>query len=311
MRPHRIGIVGLGKIAQDQHLPVIAADPIFELLAVSTRSTPPPAVGVPVFGDYREMLALDDLDAVAICTPPRARHAIARDALLAGKHVMLEKPPAATLSEIADLRALAQDHGRTLFATWHSRHNRAVDKARSHLTGETVRRLRVTWKEDVRRWHPGQTWIWEEGGFGVFDPGINALSILTTILPEPIFIRGAELQIPANKQAPIAVSLRFGTTRTEADLEAEFDFRQTGPQTWDILIETGTGRRLKLIEGGTKLELDGQLETEAPWREYRGVYGRFDELLKEGLSDVDDSPLRLVADAFLVGRRVTVEPFDE
>jgi D-galactose 1-dehydrogenase len=311
MRPHRIGIMGLGKIAQDQHLPVIAADPAFELLAVSTRSAPPRALGVPVFTDYREMLALADLDAVAICTPPRVRHAIARDALMAGKHVMLEKPPAATLSEIADLRALAQDRGRTLFATWHSRHNRAVDKARALLKDETVRRLRVTWKEDVRRWHPGQTWIWEEGGFGVFDPGINALSILTAILPEPIFVRGAELQIPANKQAPIAASLLFATARTDTDLEAEFDFRQTGPQTWDIRIETGSGRSLKLVEGGTKLELDGRLEDEAPWQEYRGVYGRFDELVNEGLSDADDSPLRLVADAFLVGRRVTVEPFEE
>ncbi len=37
-------------------------------------------------------------------------------------------------------------------------------------------------KEDVRRWHPGQDWIWEAGGFGVFDPGINALSILTEVL---------------------------------------------------------------------------------------------------------------------------------
>ena len=52
-----------------------------------------------------------DLDAVAICTPPQARHRIARDALSAGKHVMLEKPPAATLSELADLKRLAEREG--------------------------------------------------------------------------------------------------------------------------------------------------------------------------------------------------------
>ncbi len=50
------------------------------------------------------MLALADLDAVAICTPPQVRHAIARDAIEAGKHVLLEKPPTATLSELEDLR---------------------------------------------------------------------------------------------------------------------------------------------------------------------------------------------------------------
>ena len=41
----------------------------------------------------------------------------------------------------------------------------------------TIRTLTVAWKEDVRIWHPGQAWIWKAGGLGVFDPGINALSI--------------------------------------------------------------------------------------------------------------------------------------
>ena len=64
--------------------------------------------------------------------------------------------------------------------------------------------LKVTWKEDVRHWHPGQEWIWEPGGFGVFDPGINALSIVTKILPEPIFADSATIEVPANTATPIA-----------------------------------------------------------------------------------------------------------
>jgi hypothetical protein len=43
--------------------------------------------------------------------------------------------------------------------------------------------VEIVWHEDVRKWHPGQQWIWEPGGFGVFDPGINALSIATRIFP--------------------------------------------------------------------------------------------------------------------------------
>ena len=73
--------------------------------------------------------------------------------------------------------------------------------------GKRVRELRVTWKEDVRHWHPGQAWIWEPGGFGVFDPGINALSILTRILPSPIFVQSATLAVPANRAAPIAAEI--------------------------------------------------------------------------------------------------------
>jgi D-galactose 1-dehydrogenase len=54
----------------------------------------------------------------------------------------------------------------------------------------------VEWKEDVRQWHPGQQWIWQPGGLGVFDPGINALSIVTWMLPRPIFLTASELVFP-------------------------------------------------------------------------------------------------------------------
>ncbi|HEX2136197.1 MAG TPA: Gfo/Idh/MocA family oxidoreductase, partial [Microvirga sp.] len=196
---HTIGIIGLGKIALDQHVPAIRADPAFDLLAVSSQR------GLQVDGakhavrDHRELLRLPDLEAVAICTPPQVRHGIAREALEAGKHVLLEKLPAATLSELEDLRRLGERAGRVVFTAWHSQFNRAVDEAQRALQGHEVRRLLVTWKEDVRRWHPGQQWIWQPGGFGVFDPGVNALSILTKILPEPIFLRRAELSFPENR----------------------------------------------------------------------------------------------------------------
>ena len=45
--------------------------------------------------------------------------------------------------------------------------------------------------------------------------------------------------------------------------------------------------------------------------EYEGIYRRFAELLARGESEVDAAPFQLVADAFLVGRRVVTEPFVE
>ena len=97
--------------------------------------------------------------------------------------------------------------GRVLFTTWHAQYNAGVAEAQRRLAGHTIRRLLVTWKEDVRRWHPGQTWIWQAGGFGVFDPGINALAIVTRILPTPIFVQKADLEFASNLDAPIAASL--------------------------------------------------------------------------------------------------------
>jgi D-galactose 1-dehydrogenase len=307
--PHAIGIIGVGKIAQDQHIPVLRANPAFHLLAVSSQRGVT-VEGVPhAFTDHREMLRLPELEAVAICTPPQVRHAIAREALEAGKHVLLEKPPAATLSELEDLRRIAKRTGCVVFTAWHSQHAAGVEPARRALEGERVRRLVVTWREDVRQWHPGQTWIWQPGGFGVFDPGVNALSIVTRILPELVFVRRADLQVPSNRDAPIAAELTLATGKPDEHLSAVFDWRETGRQTWSIEVETHAGRRVVLSKGGACVEIDGGVACDERGVEYRNLYGRFATLLDEGRSDLDADPFRLVADAFMIGRRVTVEAF--
>ncbi|MDQ0396040.1 Gfo/Idh/MocA family protein [Labrys monachus] len=312
MSQHSIAIIGVGKIAIDQHLPVIAKNPAFRLAAlVSQRGVQQP--GVPTFATPAELYAaLPDLDAVAICTPPSVRHAVALEALAAGKHVMLEKPPAPTVSELADLERHAGAGKRVLFATWHSQYNAGVDEARRRLAGQKIAALAITWKEDVKRWHPGQEWIWQPGGFGVFDPGINALSILTRIVPEPFFVSAAKLVYPANRDTPIAASLRFSSTAAEpgAPLTAEFDWRQTGDQTWTIEIRTAAGSVLTLIDGGSKLAVDGTLVVSEPMAEYEAIYARFAGLLDRGESAVDAAPFHLVADAMLVGARETTDAFD-
>lgn len=308
---HRIGVIGLGKIAQDQHLPVIAANPAYELVATSsTRGLKAPGARHG-FTHHGELLAHPEIDAVAICTPPQVRHRIAREALAAGKHVMLEKPPAATLSELVDLERIAERLGAVLFTTWHSQYNAAVESARTFLRDRRVKTMLVTWKENVRHWHPGQQWIWDAGGFGVFDPGVNALSIVTRILPEPVFIEKADLFFPENAHAPIAANLDLTSGRESQRLRAEFDWRQTGEQTWTIEIETEDRAHVKLTKGGARLEIDGKLFVEEKPAEYEKIYQRFDGLLRAGEGAVEFEPFQLVADAFLMGRRLTVEAFVE
>jgi D-galactose 1-dehydrogenase len=312
MARHRIGVIGLGKIAQDQHLPVIARSDAFELVAVSSLRGLS-VDGVPhVFRSPEELLSsTPDLEAVAICTPPQVRHHIAKLALEAGKDVMLEKPPTATISELSDLARIAAERGRVLFTTWHSQYNAAVDEAKRRLTGETVAEMFVNWKEDVRKWHPGQPWIWEPGGFGVFDPGINALSIVTKIMPNPVFLTRADLLTPSNAATPIAAELEFATVGPSAPLRAEFDWRQMGEEVWEITVRTARDSTLVLSGGGSRLTVDGQeVVREAP-DEYARIYQYFDALLREGKSHVDAAPFELVADAFLLGRRLEVEAFHE
>jgi D-galactose 1-dehydrogenase len=310
-KTYSIAIVGIGKITEDQHLPCIAKNPRFKLSAlVSQRGVA--RDGVPSFKTLGELLKSGTpVDAVAICTPPNARHALAIEAMDAGKDVLLEKPTTATTLETADLVTHAAKTRRVAYATWHSQYNAAVDEAKRLLQGQRLKRLHVEWKEDVKRWHPGQEWIWSPGGFGVFDPTINAFSILTKILPASLFVTAAELITPANRETPIAgkVSFRSPAAASGASLTADVDWRQTGPQSWNIDIETESGLKLALREGGSKLSVDGKETIAQPMQEYERIYERFAELLDSGESDLHYAPLQLVADAFFVGKRVATDAF--
>jgi D-galactose 1-dehydrogenase len=308
MSPLRIAIVGYGKIARDRHVPAIQATQGVVLSAVADPNAS--LSGVPHAATLDELLRNGlPVDAVALCTPPQLRRDLAAMALAAGKHVMLEKPPGATVGEIGPLLTAATAARRTLFATWHSRFASAVEPARLLLAGRRITAVRISWKEDVRVWHPGQAWIWQPGGLGVFDPGINGLSILTRILPQPLFVTSADLAFPANRDAPIAARLAISDA-AGLPISADFDFRQTGPQTWNIHVDTDEGP-VVLSSGGAKLSVDGVQRVEAVKAEYAALYRRFLELAAAGDSDVDLTPFQLVADAFLLGRRRTVEPFED
>ena len=307
MEPIRVAIVGMGKIARDQHLPAIAGDQNFRLTATASRNEAG-VKGVPHFPNLATLLnGGPQVDAVVLCTPPHVRYDLAVQAVSHGMHVFLEKPPGATLSEVDALAERARERGISLFASWHSRFAAGVEPARAWLADRQIRHVAIVWREDVRVWHPGQQWIWEPGGLGVFDPGINALSIATRILPRPLFLRSATLAFPANRAAPIAANMSF----SEADgvpITMDLDWRQTGPQTWDITLETDMGI-CKLSRGGAALSLPSGSEHSED-REYPNLYAHFATLVRTGRSDVDTKPLQLVADAFLCGQRAEVEPFD-
>ncbi len=306
VKPIRVAILGFGKIAEDQHVPAIAGNSRFELVATSSRSGQ--GVGQ-TFTDWRELIrSVDGLEAVAITTPPGPRYDIARECVGAGLHCLLEKPPTAGLAEIADLDALALAQGVTLFTTWHAQHHSTVDAAAQALAGKRIKSLAIHWHEDVHKWHPGQAWIWAPGGFGVFDPGINAFSIATKIFPGCLFVREARLSVPQNAQTPIAADVTFFSPEADGPLTASLDWRHTEGEEWTIDAETSDGVRVRLENGGSRLLLNGEPSEDSGLGEYPDVYRVFAELVDQRRSQIDVAPLRLVADCLLLGRRQEVEP---
>lgn len=307
MKPIKIAILGFGKIAKDQHVPAILGNDRFELVASSSRSGDGVAQR---FADWRELIAtVEGLEAVAITTPPGPRFEIARECIARGLHCLLEKPPAAGLSEIADLDCRADAQRVSLYTTWHAQHHSTVDAAARALAGKRIRSMEIRWHEDVAKWHPGQQWIWEPGGFGVLDPGINALSIATRIFPGGLFVESAEFEIPQNAQTPIAADIIFSSPEADGLLHASLDWRRSEGEEWTITIEASDGTRVALDEGGARLGLNGGAPTsDAGPGEYPDIYRTFVDLIDKRAKRVDLAPFRLVADCMMIARRTSVDP---
>ncbi len=304
--PLRMGIVGYGKIAREQHAPAIARTDGLELCAVASLAGE--AEDVPSYTSLAGMLAAHpEIDAVAMCQPPAQRFEAARDALQAGCHILLEKPPCATVTEVRLLETLAAERGLSMFTAWHSRYGAGVAELREWCRGRTISRVDIAWKEDVRRWHPGQDWIWQAGGFGVFDPGINALSILTHVLDGTVALHDAQLTIPEDCDTPIAASLRLESS-AGAPITAEFDWRQAGQQQWQMVFHSGSEiYRFDAASATAPLAAEGGAPVLSP--EYIGMYRHFADCISRRASDVDCAPLRLVADAFMSGKVTRTEPW--
>ena len=115
----RVGVVGYGYWGPNL-VRNFLANRQFEVVAVSdTRPVAREAAArsypmVRIFEHATDLLARADIDAVAIATPVASHFPLARDALLRGKHVLVEKPLCASSAEGEELIALAERVGRVL-----------------------------------------------------------------------------------------------------------------------------------------------------------------------------------------------------
>jgi len=183
--PVRIGVVGCGNVL-GAYLPVIEhlhGQGQAELVALCGREKHRERareLGVPAFhAEYEGLLRRDDVDAVVILTPMLAHAAMAKAALEAGKHVLVEKPMATNLDEGRELVTLARSSGRCLvcapftilsptFATVAGR------LARGDIGRVVGARGRYGWAG------PDWTdWFYKAGGGALFDLGVYNLTTLT------------------------------------------------------------------------------------------------------------------------------------
>ena len=144
----RFGFIGCGGIANEKHLTAMAVQPEAELAAFCDLSRERAeaaaskfgAPGAAVYTDYRQLLANRTIDAVHVLTPNATHCEIACAAMEAGKHVICEKPMAASLADAERMMATARRTGRLFTVSYQYRHfdaNRAMkDYVDSGALGE-------------------------------------------------------------------------------------------------------------------------------------------------------------------------------
>lgn len=112
-----VGLVGFGFAGRVFHAPIIAAVPGLRLRAILQRSGDDAAALYPqtqVVKSMEALLAIDDVRLIVIATPNTSHYPLARQSLLAGKDVVVDKPFTTTYREAAELVTLAKQHGRLL-----------------------------------------------------------------------------------------------------------------------------------------------------------------------------------------------------
>lgn len=138
MEPLRLGFIGAGAMANFAIYPALHFAPI-RLRAVcdldegkARRAAETFGAGA-WYGDYRRMMEKEDLEAVIVQMHPRPRQSIVRDALQAGLHVFVPKPPAPSLEATREISELSRRTGRTVMVNFERRFSFGVTQARAIL----------------------------------------------------------------------------------------------------------------------------------------------------------------------------------
>lgn len=311
--PVRLGVVGLGRISEVQ-LEVLRDLPQFEVVALADPRRAGEVDGIDVVADHRDLLSRDDVGAVAVNTPPDSHYPIARDALRAGKHVFLEKPPTLVVDDARRLSRLASEQDLCLFMAFHARYNPPVVAARALLAGERVLDAVVDYREDVLRYHQLGGWVFDpevSGGGVLMDSGINALSVLRALWPglADCRVERAAVRTPPGYAVETFADVRFGVPGG-ARGRLTMDWLHEGPEvrrlslrtarhTFELDLVQGTLRRDDELLVGSAVQTRSAVDQHV---EYRAAYEDFAAHLAQGRSAVSLVELAFVQEVF---RRTT------
>ncbi len=194
MEPVRIGIVGVGWIAQVVHLPTLMKLPEASVVAICDRDKARVRLVGEKFGITRQFTSVEqmldqvDVDAVVVCTTTDAHREVTLAVLQAGKDVLVEKPIARTFQEASEIAAAAKDVKRKLMVGMNHRFRPDIMLLKSFIEAKELGKMyyaRVGW---LRKHNFDRAWVTqkEKSGGGVFiDLGIVMLDLALWMMGYP------------------------------------------------------------------------------------------------------------------------------
>ncbi len=219
MKPLKLALIGTGGIAQT-HMRALAKTDQIEVVAVcdiveEKAARTAKEYGVPkVFVDYHDILEMDEVEAVSICTWNQAHAAPAVDALHAGKHVLVEKPMAATLVDATAMAKAAKETGLILMVGVQPRFGFARKTAKAIADSGALGDIYYAEAVACRRCGiPGGSFIRKEtAGIGtVADIGVYALDEVLHIMghPKPVAVSGIANNLLGKTHHPVEGSWKW------------------------------------------------------------------------------------------------------
>jgi predicted dehydrogenase len=199
----KIGIIGAGGISRSQHIPgwqrvadaeIVAVCDVNEQAAISTADQN----GIPhACADFRELVKIDEIDIVDICTPNRVHTPAALAAFKQGKHVICEKPLAVTVREVKQMQKAAEEAGTLLMTAQHMRYTGQSVAIRKfldqHPLGDVYHGRVHALRRNLLPVSPGFIDPNLSGGGPCMDIGVHALDAAMWMMgfPMPVRVSGS------------------------------------------------------------------------------------------------------------------------
>jgi predicted dehydrogenase len=239
-----VGLVGCGQLAQTAHLDILTSLPGVRLAAIAEPDDDRRAAatarspGIQALPDYRDLLAIDDVDAVVLSLPPAAHADAAIAALRAGKHVYVEKPLATERGDAQAILAAWRESGRVGMIGFNYRFNQLYREAKEILDAGGLGRPVAVRSVFTTAPHPKAGWqrARASGGGALLDLGSHHVDLVWHLLGEAVEEVDCTLQSGETQDDTATLQLRL---TGGALIQSLFSHRTTDDDRFEVHCERG------------------------------------------------------------------------